>query len=174
MIWTHLSNAMRHSCVTCTSPSWISPSLSVFSFSDITRSFVQKYSSSLTKKAIDRISACLLKDSAHVITLCLSLLLRSCILQLLPNYYGKRERWFQFFQSGVQTSASNYTPNTILPVLSKIIEKSVHHQLYAFLKRETILDNRDNSFITGVVFIDLSRAFVMVDHQILKKLHCIV
>ena len=77
--------------------------------------------------------------------------------------------------------------------------KAVHHQLYTFLKEnnllapeqfgfrpnlstevalahltENILDNMDNGLITGAVFLDLSKAFDTVDHQILlKKLHCL-
>ena len=103
-------------------------------------------------------------------------------LQLFFPVYEKKERQI-----------------TILPVLSKIIEKAVHHQLYTFLKEnnllapeqfgfrlnlstdvalahltENILDNMDNGFITGAVFLDLSKAFDTVDHQILlKKLHCL-
>ena len=98
------------------------------------------------------------------------------------------------FKSGDQTNASNYRPITILPVLSKIIEKAVHMQLYTFLKEnkllareqfgfrpnlstevalahltDNILDNMDNGLVTGAVFLDLSKAFDTVDHQLLLK-----
>lgn len=95
------------------------------------------------------------------------------------------------FKSGDRTNASNYRPITILPVLSTIIEKAVHMQLYTFLKEnkllaheqfgfrpnlstevalahltDNILDNMDNGLVTGAVFLDLSKAFDTVDHQV--------
>ena len=98
------------------------------------------------------------------------------------------------FKSGDRTNASNYRPITILPVLSKTIEKAVHTQLYTFLKEnklltreqfgfrpnlstevalahltENILDSMDNGLVTGAVFLDLSKAFDTVKHQLLLK-----
>lgn len=102
-------------------------------------------------------------------------------------------------KSGDGTSVNNHRPITILPVLSKTTEKAVHNQLNTFLKEnnllaleqfsfpqyistkvalahltENILDNIDNGFFTGTVFLDLSKVFDTVDHQILlKKLNCL-
>ena len=84
----------------------------------------------------------------------------------------------------------NHNPTSF----TKIIEKAVHTQLYTFLKEnkllapeqfgfrpnlstevalanltENILDNMDNGLVTGAVFLDLSKAFDTVDHQLLLK-----
>ena len=104
------------------------------------------------------------------------------------------------YKSGDRASVNDYRPITILPVLSKIFEKScsppavhlpqgeqptgprtVWFSSTPFNRggprsaiTENILDNMDNGFITDAVFLDLSKAFCTVDHQILlKKLHCL-
>jgi hypothetical protein len=109
---------------------------------------------------------------------------------------GRKVELLQFFKSGDPTSSNNYRPTTILPTLSKLLERIVHHQVYNYLKllasqqfgfrskqsttialahfTEQILDNLDIRKITGAVSIDLRKAFDTVDHTIfLEKLKTI-
>ena len=85
-------------------------------------------------------------------------------------------------------------PISILPVLSKVLEKHVHESLSMFLHQhellhktqsgfraqhscETALVNLidlwlnaiDNSKMVGVVLVDFKKAFDLVDHQILTN-----
>ena len=85
---------------------------------------------------------------------------------------------------------SNYRPITVLPALiSKILERFVHTQIYNYLTEnkiltsnqfgfrpitidqhcflDNILENADNGLITASVFLDFSKAFDTVDHAIL-------
>ena len=78
----------------------------------------------------------------------------------------------------------NYRPISILPIVSKIVERAVHKQLSEFLDANNILHpnqsgfrpmhstntilmklvsqwslNIDNKLLTGVAFVDLRKAF---------------
>ena len=86
------------------------------------------------------------------------------------------------FKQGDKTDKDNYRPISILPTVSKVIERAVHSQLYGYLDsnnllavnqfgfrraRSTALDqftdevlsNMDKGSVNGVVFIDLKKAF---------------
>ena len=95
-------------------------------------------------------------------------------------------------KNGPQEEVNNYRPISILPVMSKILEKHVHDSLFSFLHEfdllhktqsgfrsqhsyETALihmtDNWlnaiDNGKMIGIVLVDFKKAFDLVDHKIL-------
>ena len=88
---------------------------------------------------------------------------------------------------------SNYRPISLLPLISKIFEKIVHDQKVDYLAQynilykyqsvfrtkhstdlflsylnDKILKGFDNGLFTGMVLIDLQKAFDTTDHNILK------
>ena len=88
------------------------------------------------------------------------------------------------YKSGSTTELENYRPISVLPIVSKIMEREVHRQLYEFLdetklvfkhqfgfqkKKSTelaaiaLLDQVrlavDNGNLVGACFIDLQKAF---------------
>ena len=53
------------------------------------------------------------------------------------------------FKSGDRTNVSNYRPISILPTLSKILEKAVHSQLYQYLVTNNLLTRKQFGFRKG-------------------------
>ena len=98
------------------------------------------------------------------------------------------------YKDDIKTNPNNYRPISVLPIVSKLIERIVFNQLYALLMRHDLLadaqsgfrpchstltallditnywfSNMDNGLLNGVLFIDLKKAFDTVDHEILLK-----
>jgi hypothetical protein len=113
-----------------------------FVFQPITENFVLNQLKSLkTNKAIglDNISARLIKDVSVVICKPLTCLYnRSLHSAVFPNIW-KMGRVTALFKSGSRHDANNYRPITVLPTLSKILEKAVHAQVYDFLITNKLL-----------------------------------
>ena len=95
-------------------------------------------------------------------------------------------------KAGNKSEISNYRPISILSILSKILEKLVHTRTLSFLKchsvltptqygfrpkystlhalldiTNSVLDNIEKKLYTGLVFLDLTKAFDTVNHLIL-------
>ena len=104
-----------------------------FELTELEQSFVLEQLLLLkANKAIvlDNISARLLKNSAHTIAPSVVKLLNLSIRTGQFPKLWKRAKITALFKSGDRTNASNYRPISILPTLSKILERAVHLQLY--------------------------------------------
>ena len=160
---------------------------------------VEKQLSCLQKSKVigsDRISAHLLKDASSGIATCLAKLFnRSVTLASFPSSW-KIGRITVLYKQGDLTDVNNYRPITILLVISKLLERAVYDQLYEYLlankilakeqfgfraKRSTdaallhitgkILASMDGRKVTRPVFLNLSKAFDTMDHELpLQKL----
>ena len=166
-----------------------------FTFENINEQFICRNLRALkTNKAIglDRVSARLLKDSANVLAPVLTNIFnRSLASSTYPDIW-KCGKVTALFKTGDRTDPNNYRPITVLPIVSKILEKAAHSQIYNYLQEnkllsssqfgfrpkssteialvnftDSILENMDKGLITGVVSIDLTKAFDTVDHGIL-------
>ena len=172
----------------------------LFVFDEVDSDSVKKIIANLdTSKStgVDEINVKLIKNAGDAIIPSITQLIN---LSLSSGTYPdewKHAKVLPLYKKGDINAIPNYRPISILPTLSKILEKLVHRQLYDHLVSNNVLSNTqfgfrpghstssalgaltdtwvraiDSGKIIGALFVDLKRAFDTVDSSImLAKLH---
>lgn len=166
-----------------------------FSFNKIKETTVYKKLSELKcKKAtgLDNIPAKFIKDAAHFITPMVTHILNLSICQNKVPAEFKQANNFPLFKKGSRLECNNYRPVSILSSLSKIFEKILFDQIEEYISNLSILYEFQSGFrrlhstettilyltdyikkgidkgkLSGMVLLDLRKAFDTVDHNIL-------
>ena len=143
---------------------------------------------------LDNLPPGMVKDSAAVISAPLCYLINLSIKTGVFPTEWKVAKIAPIFKSGSPNFIDNYRPISILPVISKILEKQVHEQLMAYLENERAISifqfgfrkNRstelsavafcddirkevDNGNLAAACFLDLSKAFDTIGHSLLLE-----
>ena len=167
-----------------------------FGFSTVTESKVCKLISTVnTKKAtgLDGISAKFIRDGWSVIASPITHILKLSLSQSTVPKAFKEARVVPLYKKGGRGEVGNNRPVSILPVVSKIFERIVYDQLSKHLDKHNIfykyqsgfrrsystetalidLSGRikfsmDKGLYTGMVMIDLQKAFDTVNHAIMS------
>ena len=134
----------------------------------------------------------MLKDAAVVFAKSLTRIVNESLSQGTVPSEWKYAKITPLFKKGLSTDMDNCRPISVLPVVSKVLERIVHHQLHSFLSEHKLLNpyqcgfrrnhstkfaaiafldyirrRMDLGLLAGAVFIDLRKAFDSVDHEIL-------
>ena len=170
--------------------------ISAFDLPNITQKRVVELLLSIpTHKATggDGISAKILRIAAPAIAPSLTKLLNHGLsTQTFPTIWKIAKVTPVFKGNGSRNDKNNYRPISVLPILSKVLEKHICEHLCNFLREndffhplqsgfrkshstetalirlvDQLLFNLDNDKVTGLVFIDYKKAFDLIDHKLL-------
>ena len=147
----------------------------------------------------DKISVKFLRDAAEVISSPLTYIMDLSLTSATVPDDFKLARVLPIYKKGNRNYEGNYRPVSILPVASKVLEKIVYNQMHTYLEQNNLIyafqsgfrsahstdtaltyladklgANMDEGLYTGMVLMDLQKAFDTVDYTILtKKLNAI-
>ena len=142
----------------------------------------------------DGISLKFVKDALYIIVFYLTFIINTSIATGVFPHAWKKAHVIPLFKKGDFNDVNNFRPISILPVLSKILEKIVCNQLLRYLEdnnclsnsqhgfrprlstesaltviTDAIYNNIDNKKISLLTLCDLSKAFDSVSHDILLR-----
>ena len=169
--------------------------ISRFHFTPVDENTISRFISNLKNKSSfghDNISNILLKKSKEVLIQPLTLLINQTLSTgIFPNEL-KISRVKPLYKNGEVSQICNYRPISLLPSLSKIFEYVIFHQLFSYMENNKLLSceqfgfrsghstelaalrlidhlikQMDQHFVPINIYIDLSKAFDTLDHNIL-------
>lgn len=147
-----------------------------------------------TNKAtgLDGIGANILKYCGDYIVPTIAFIINQCIDQSIFPDILKEACIIPIFKGGDKADPNNYRPISILPTISKLFERHVAKQLQQYFDKTNIIHDKQSGFrqkhscqtalidlidtwlkdvdsgkYVGTIFLDLRKAFDLVDHEIL-------
>ena len=143
---------------------------------------------------IDNLPGRFLKDGAVILAKPVTEICNLSIKSIIFPDPCKLAKLKSIFKKGSRMDPSNYRPISLLPLISKIFEKIVHDQMIDYLAQynilykyksgfrtkhstdlrlsylnDKILKGFGNGLFTGMILIDLQKAFDTIDHNILLE-----
>lgn len=141
---------------------------------------------------LDSIPARFIKDGASVIKIPITFLINLSIDSSFVTDDMKSARVTPIYKKSSPVVVGNYRPVSILSIVSKILERSVYNQLSEYPSEHSLLyefqsgfrskfstytchinlldyikQNNAKGLYTGMILLDLQKAFDTVDHNIL-------
>ena len=166
-----------------------------FILQPVSEEYVYKELSSLNvskSTGLDDLPARFIRDGASVLTSPITFIINQSILTETVPSTMKQARVKPLFKKNSPLDVGNYRPVSILSIVFKVLERSVYNQLYGFLQTNGLLyelqsgfrskystdsclihlldfirGNNDKGLYTGMIMLDLQKAFDTVDHTIL-------
>ena len=148
------------------------------------------------KKAtgLDKIPSKVLKTAAGIIVPSLTVILSKPILTGIYPSEWKMAKVNPVFKKGIKSDPNNYRPISVIPKVSEVFEQTVYNHFYHYPNENKLIlscqsgfrslhstvtalleaandwsVNIDNRLLNGIVFIDLTKAFDNIDHEIILR-----
>ncbi|CAB4044229.1 Hypothetical predicted protein, partial [Paramuricea clavata] len=143
---------------------------------------------------LDDVPPGMIKDASQYIAAPLAYIINLSLSSGIYPAQWKNAKIIPVYKSGSVSELDNYHPISILPAISKIVERLVHDQLAKFLEdsslfsptqfgfrskystglavtyfTDTIRKKIDRRKLTGAVFIEFRKAFDTLNHAVLIK-----
>ena len=166
-----------------------------FKFDFVSEDYILKFLKNINEDkaaGIDSLSGKFLKDGAAVLAKPISQIRNLSIKYSHFPTDCKIAKLKPLFKKGSRTAPKNYRPISLLPLISKLIEKFIHGQTQKYLDDYNILYRYQSGFrksystdsclsylnnkiaagfesclYTGIILIDLQKAFDTINHDIL-------
>ena len=170
---------------------------STFKFKEITDDKALKCIHDIARNKVtglDQIPASFIKDSIEYIVKPLTHIFNASSRKGKISGAWKRARVTPIHKGDDRANPCNYRPISVLPVLSKVLEKLVFNQVYEYLSTNELLCHNQhgfnpkhstltallsltedvykklyNGYVVGIVTLDLEKAFDFVSFEILLK-----
>ena len=175
----------------------IKPEQKVMTFKTVESSFISNAIEQLKNgKAAgpDEVPTTIVKDVGDLVSKPLSMIFNSSLEKgIFPDIW-KFARVTPIFKSGAKKDVYNYRPISVTSIFSRMLERIVHDQMFDFLLENNVItknqsafrklystitslicstdhwyENIDNKKLNLTIFLDLKKAFDMVDHKILVE-----
>ena len=171
------------------------PNSNKFVLHTVNEDFVFKELSHLNpfkSTGLDNIPARFLKDAAVFLKIPITYIINMSVVENKVPEELKSARVVPLYKKGNKSEVGNFRPVSILSIISKILERAVYSQLKAFLVKNNMLYDLQSGFrgnystdtclihltdhiktqtskglYTGMILLDLQKAFDTVDHSIL-------
>ena len=172
---------------------------SIFKFSHVSVPEVKKHLKKLKRKkaeGIDEIPNCILRDCAQKLAPPIAHIINQSLKSAQIAGDCKTAKVTPIFKDGEKSKYTNYRPISLLPTISKILERCIYNQLIRHLESHNILSlqqyglrktrsteiatvlfldeihkEMDRGSLTIALFVDLNKGFETVSHSsILGKL----
>ena len=160
---------------------------------------VKKHLNQLKRKkaeGTDEIPNCILRNCAHELVLLIAHIINLSLKSARISEDLKTSKKTPIFKDGEKSKYTNYRPISLLPTISKILERCIYNQLIRHLESHNILSlqqyglrktrsteiatvlfldeihkEMDRGSLTIALFVDLNKGFETVSHSsILGKL----
>ena len=120
-----------------------------FKFRYVSLESVQKYLKNLQRAeacGLDQLPPNLLKDAANEIAPSLTYIINLSLTTSTVPTDRKKTKVSPIYKSGSTTELENYRSISVLSIISKIMEREVHRQLYEFLDETKLISKHQFRF----------------------------